>query len=103
MSDLVSKYLAPELPPWQIAIIPSADRYFVLIRMHHLLLSEDGLKLTDLLQLTRHGGHGGHPRRTDFSHLVRVSRRSPHPSYRPRPLREVICTVASIFVRCRPT
>lgn len=55
VSDLVSKYLAPELPPWQIALIPmpSADRYFVLIRMHHLLLSEDGLKLTDLLQLTR--------------------------------------------------
>lgn len=72
VSDLVSKYLAPELPPWQIAIIPSAERYFVLIRMHHLLLSEDGLKLTDLLQLTRHS------RRTDFTHLVSNQSYTPH-------------------------
>ncbi|XP_052130922.1 uncharacterized protein LOC113204879 isoform X2 [Frankliniella occidentalis] len=67
VSDLVSKYLVPELPPWQIALIPmpSADRYFVLIRMHHLLLSEDGLKLTDLLQLTR--------QHSDFSHVADVT------------------------------
>ncbi|XP_034242144.1 uncharacterized protein LOC117645810 isoform X2 [Thrips palmi] len=67
VSDLVSKYLPAELPPWQIALIPmpSADRYFVLIRMHHLLLSEDGLKLTDLLQLTR--------QHSDYAHVTEMA------------------------------
>lgn len=67
VSDLVSKYLPAELPPWQVALIPmpSADRYFVLIRMHHLLLSEDGLKLTDLLQLTR--------QYSDFAHVAETA------------------------------
>lgn len=51
----MSKYLPPELPPWQIAIIPSSvgqeERFYLLIRIHHLLLSEEGLALGDLLLL----------------------------------------------------
>jgi hypothetical protein len=51
----VSKYLPPELSPWQITIIPSTagneERFYLLIRIHHLLLSEDGLGLGDLLLL----------------------------------------------------
>jgi hypothetical protein len=55
VSDIVSKYLPPELPPWQITIIPSfgvqEDRFYLLIRIHHLLLSEEDLCLGDLLLL----------------------------------------------------
>lgn len=55
VSDIVSKYLPPELPPWQITIIPSSggqeERFYLLIRIHHLLLSEEGLCLGDLLLL----------------------------------------------------
>lgn len=55
VSDIVSKYFPPELPPWQITIIPSSggqeERFYLLIRMHHLLLSEEGLCLGDLLIL----------------------------------------------------
>jgi hypothetical protein len=55
VSDIVSKYLPPELSPWQITIIPAAvgheERFYLLIRIHHLLLSEEGLGLGDLLLL----------------------------------------------------
>jgi hypothetical protein len=55
VSDIVSKYLPPELPPWQITIIPSSggqeERFYLLVRIHHLLLSEEGLCLGDLLLL----------------------------------------------------
>ncbi|PNF33020.1 hypothetical protein B7P43_G16381 [Cryptotermes secundus] len=55
VSDIVSKYLPSELPPWQITIIPSTggqeERFYLLIRIHHLLLSEEGLCLGDLLLL----------------------------------------------------
>lgn len=51
----MSKYLPPELPPWQITIIPAStgqeERFYLLIRIHHLLLSEEGLGLGDLLLL----------------------------------------------------
>lgn len=52
----MSKYLPPELPPWQITIIPAStgqdERFYLLIRIHHLLLSEEGLGLGDLLLLS---------------------------------------------------
>lgn len=51
VSDIVSKYLAADLPPWQITVIPCQDEFFVLIRLHHLYLSEDNLGLGDLLML----------------------------------------------------
>ncbi|XP_021938483.1 uncharacterized protein LOC110839019 isoform X2 [Zootermopsis nevadensis] len=55
VSDIVSKYLPHELSPWQITIIPSnagtEDRFYLLVRIHHLLLSEDCLGLGDLLLL----------------------------------------------------
>ncbi|XP_022196869.2 uncharacterized protein LOC111054198 isoform X2 [Nilaparvata lugens] len=51
VSDIVSKYLAAELPPWQITVIPCAAEFYVLIRLHHLYLSEDQLGLGDLLML----------------------------------------------------
>ena len=51
----MSKYLPPELPPWQITIIPASvgqeERFYLLFRILHLLLSEEGLGLGDLLLL----------------------------------------------------
>lgn len=51
ISERVSKYLCPDNPPWQITIIPSPDKYYVLIRLHHLYLSVEHLGLGDLLLL----------------------------------------------------
>lgn len=51
ISERVSKYLCPDNPPWQITIIPSSEKYYVLIRLHHLYLTEDHLGLGDLLLL----------------------------------------------------
>ncbi|KAG8223342.1 hypothetical protein J437_LFUL001220 [Ladona fulva] len=39
VSDIVSKYLPPNVPPWQATIIPvfsPEERYFILLRLHHL-------------------------------------------------------------------
>ncbi|XP_046400941.1 uncharacterized protein LOC124167164 isoform X2 [Ischnura elegans] len=39
VSDIVSKYLPPDIPPWQATIIPvfsPEERYFILFRLHHL-------------------------------------------------------------------
>ncbi|XP_057660386.1 uncharacterized protein LOC130896374 [Diorhabda carinulata] len=51
VSEIVSKYLPGNIPPWQITIIPSAeDQHYILFKLHHLLLSE-GLNIGDLLPL----------------------------------------------------
>lgn len=51
ISDTVSKYMNPDHPPWQLTIVPSSDKFYVLIRLHHLYLSEEHLGLGDLLLL----------------------------------------------------
>lgn len=52
VTDIVSKLLPPEYPPWQISLIPSTgEKSYLLIRLHHLYLSEDNLSLGDLLML----------------------------------------------------
>ncbi|XP_018902386.2 uncharacterized protein [Bemisia tabaci] len=57
VSDIVSKYLPTDIPPWQITIIPvtssDEERSYILIRIHHILLSEDNIKLGHLLMLQR--------------------------------------------------
>ncbi|XP_054283849.1 uncharacterized protein LOC129000830 isoform X2 [Macrosteles quadrilineatus] len=51
ISEMVSKYIRPDHPPWHLLVIPSADKFYVLIRLHHLYLSEERLGLGDLLLL----------------------------------------------------
>ncbi|KAF6202460.1 hypothetical protein GE061_004861 [Apolygus lucorum] len=52
VSDIIAKLLPAELPPWQITLIPTQlDRTYLLIRLHHLYLSEDQLSLGELLLL----------------------------------------------------
>ncbi|CAH1954269.1 unnamed protein product [Acanthoscelides obtectus] len=51
VSDIVSKYLPASIPPWQVIIIPSSeDNHYILLKLHHMLLSE-GLNIGDLLPL----------------------------------------------------
>ncbi|KAJ8957429.1 hypothetical protein NQ318_004909 [Aromia moschata] len=51
VSDIVSKYLPSGIPPWQVIIIPSSEgNHYILLKLHHLLLSE-GLNIGDLLPL----------------------------------------------------
>ncbi|XP_062707377.1 uncharacterized protein LOC109420076 [Aedes albopictus] len=69
VSDIISKYMPPEIPPWQIFCIPmayggtasgsaecdaSAPYYYMLYRIHHLLLEEQqNLRISDLLLVDR--------------------------------------------------
>ncbi|XP_021711906.1 uncharacterized protein LOC110680414, partial [Aedes aegypti] len=69
VSDIISKYMPPEIPPWQIFCIPmayggtasgsaecdaSAPYYYLLYRIHHLLLEEQqNLRISDLLLIDR--------------------------------------------------
>lgn len=53
VSDIVSKYFPNDQPPWQYIIIPCVStepKYYVLVRVHHLLLSgKDSINIGDLL------------------------------------------------------
>ncbi|XP_014261647.1 uncharacterized protein LOC106673838 isoform X3 [Cimex lectularius] len=52
ISDIIAKLLPTDLPPWQITLIPTLqDKTYLLIRLHHLYLSEDKLSLGELLLL----------------------------------------------------
>ncbi|XP_046660830.1 uncharacterized protein LOC124354430 isoform X1 [Homalodisca vitripennis] len=51
ISEMVSKYICPDHPPWHILVIPSTDKFYLLIRLHHLYLTEEKLGLGDLLLL----------------------------------------------------
>ncbi|KAI4456621.1 o-acyltransferase (wsd1-like) family protein [Holotrichia oblita] len=51
VSDIVSKLLPSSIPPWQVVIIPSSENHhYLLLRLHHILLSE-GLNIADMLPL----------------------------------------------------
>ncbi|KAM3967347.1 uncharacterized protein ACR2FA_011692 [Aphomia sociella] len=53
VSETVSKYFPNEQPPWQYIIIPCVSpepKYYILVRVHHLLLSgENSINIGDLL------------------------------------------------------
>ncbi|CAL7936138.1 unnamed protein product [Xylocopa violacea] len=55
VSDLTSKFLPPEQPPWQVHVINCflrGEEYQVcLVRVHHLLLRQEHLALADFLPL----------------------------------------------------
>ncbi|KAL0278493.1 UNVERIFIED_CONTAM: hypothetical protein PYX00_000309 [Menopon gallinae] len=55
ISEIVSKYLVPDLPPWQINVVSSSsmEKYYLLVRIHHMLLSHADLDLQDLLLLSQ--------------------------------------------------
>lgn len=69
VSDIISKYMPADIPPWQIFCIPmafggaasgsaecdtSAPYYYMLYRIHHLLLEEQQkLRISDLLLIDR--------------------------------------------------
>lgn len=67
MSNIVSKYLPSDVPQWQMFVIPvgtntnpniastssaSDSYYYILLRIHHLLLDEENLCVKELLCLT---------------------------------------------------
>nr|XP_049694565.1 uncharacterized protein LOC110383941 [Helicoverpa armigera]XP_049694566.1 uncharacterized protein LOC110383941 [Helicoverpa armigera] len=53
VSDIVSKYFASDQSPWQYIVIPCVStepKYYILVRVHHLLLSgKKSLNIGDLL------------------------------------------------------
>lgn len=59
VSAIVSKYMPPDFPPWQIKLIPLANEnaYYMLIRIHHLILDEQkNLNVCDMMLLDRSKG-----------------------------------------------
>lgn len=59
ISSLVSKYMPSDYSPWQIKIIPYGDHsaYYLLIRIHHLILDEQkNLTVGDMMLLDRTKG-----------------------------------------------
>lgn len=59
ISSLVSKYMPSDYSPWQIKIIPYSDHsaYYLLIRIHHLILDEQkNLTVGDMMLLDRTKG-----------------------------------------------
>lgn len=57
MNDIIATVIPEELPQWQITVIPSRDHdsFYILVRIHHLYASEDGVGLSDLLLLRPEG------------------------------------------------
>lgn len=53
ISDVISKYFPSDHPPWQYIIIPcisTEPKYYILIRVHHLLLTgKNSLNIGDFL------------------------------------------------------
>lgn len=59
MSQIVSKYMPCEIPPWQIKVIPLSDEssYYLLIRIHHLIMDEQkNLNIGNMFLLDRSNG-----------------------------------------------
>ncbi|KAL0832646.1 hypothetical protein ABMA28_000838 [Loxostege sticticalis] len=59
VSEIVQKYFPSEQPPWQYIIIPcisTEPKYYVLVRVHHLLLSgKRSINIGDLLLMEQVG------------------------------------------------
>lgn len=58
MNDTIAAVIPAELPQWQITIIRSRDEdsFYLLVQIHHLYASEDGVGLSDLLLLRPEDG-----------------------------------------------
>ncbi|XP_001356491.3 uncharacterized protein [Drosophila pseudoobscura] len=44
VSELATKYIPSDLPQWQVIVIPSSDStqpYYILIKLHHLIIAEE--------------------------------------------------------------
>lgn len=50
-SDMIAKMLPGEIPPWQISVITGIDKSYLLVRLHHLYMSEEGVSLCDILSI----------------------------------------------------
>ncbi|XP_025408932.1 uncharacterized protein LOC112682521 [Sipha flava] len=68
VNEVITEGIPAELPQWQITVIPvdEGDTFYMLVRIHHLYASEDGIGLSELLLLKpddlnwkQPGGGGG--------------------------------------------
>lgn len=53
MNNIIAKPIPGEMPQWQMTVMPvkNEDAFYLLVRIHHLYASEDGVGLSDLLLL----------------------------------------------------
>lgn len=54
VSDAITKYLPPwnRIPPWQVMLITTEpDKFYILARVHHLYISQDGISFGHLLMV----------------------------------------------------
>ncbi|XP_025207635.1 uncharacterized protein LOC112603335 [Melanaphis sacchari] len=68
VNEIIADIIPPELPQWQITMIPAdEDTFYMLVRIHHLYSSEDGVGLSDLLLLKPDDGHLKHNEKSSSS------------------------------------
>lgn len=62
VNEIISTDMPTELPQWQITTIPirEMDAFYLLVRIHHLYTSEDGVGLSELLLLQPDDGGWKH-------------------------------------------
>ncbi|EDX05425.1 GD21804 [Drosophila simulans] len=55
VSELATKYIPSDLPQWQVIVIPNSDStqpYYILIKLHHLIIAEEeDLHVSEMLLL----------------------------------------------------
>lgn len=81
VSEIVSKYFPSDQPPWQYIVIPCISqepKYYILVRVHHMLLSgTNSINIGDLLlieQLTPEERHA-----TEYDYLSPLNKLFPTP------------------------
>ncbi|XP_050433326.1 uncharacterized protein LOC126841100 [Adelges cooleyi] len=51
VNNVIKTKIPPELPQWQITVVPVSSKFYMLVRLHHLYASEDGVGISELLLL----------------------------------------------------
>ncbi|CAB3236836.1 unnamed protein product [Arctia plantaginis] len=85
VSEIISKYLPSDQPPWQYVIIPlnSEEKYYVLVRVHHLLLTgKRSLNIGDFL-LMEQIHPGDRINQTEYTQQSPLTKLFPTPSALP--------------------
>ncbi|CAH2071576.1 unnamed protein product, partial [Iphiclides podalirius] len=99
VSEIVSKYFPSDQPPWQYIVIPCISqepKYYILVRVHHMLLSgTKSINIGDLLlmeQLTPEERHA-----TDHGYLSPLNKLFPTPKAIPELLGKLNESLSNVW------
>ncbi|XP_075971509.1 uncharacterized protein LOC142973562 [Anticarsia gemmatalis] len=84
VSDIVSKYFPSDQPPWQYIVIPcisTEPKYYVLVRVHHLLLTgKKSLNIGDFLLMEQLNPSDRMTTQTEYTQQSPLTKLFPTPS-----------------------